>query len=119
MKDDINSYRALVSAAVLLAVYDCCQMPINKDKKLTLLARSGFDFIMNKHADGYLAFLNIDPNYFRTHLVDSMFERCTSTLKFLKVNEVEAARKRLFRINYKLWQQEQSKKRVGTWLNLR
>ena len=112
LEDDIRGYKALINAVILRAVYDCFGMPIDKDKKLTAMARSAFEFIMSKDVEVYLSLIDIDHDYFRRKLLETMFDKANVTPTMFNEESLTNSRKRLFRINYKLWQQEKAKKRV-------
>lgn len=103
--DDIRSYKSLISAIVLRALYDAVSPPVQKGKTLSPLARDGIEFLFGDNIYFYLEFLNIDGKYFQNQLLKSMY-RDDST-KIME-SEFSPSRKRIFRINYQLWEKEKA-----------
>lgn len=103
MLDDIRGYKGLISAIITRAILDSLVQPASKGERLTSVARSGLNFLLGKNVGVYLDFLNIDCDYFQKHLIESMFDDKDDP-------SFNATKKRMFRLNYKKYIQENNKK---------
>lgn len=95
----------LLFAVVNLAVRDSCLHPIN-DKPLRMQweATTAHDFIWLDGLDSYLHYMDIDVDWFRQKLIETM-----SSDKEGTVNGFTSKDRRNFRINKKLWDAESTR----------
>lgn len=101
MQDDIRGYRGLISAVVTRAILDSLVQPI-KNQRFSPIAKNALKFLMGDNVGLYLELLEIDKNYFQKNLVDSMFADKDD-------QSFNATKKRMFRLNYKRFIQEQNR----------
>jgi hypothetical protein len=93
--DQAVACKKLLSAVVSLAVRDSCQTP--GKKMLNQLPRDALDFLFN-HSDGYLEWLDFDPEQFRKRLVNTMYAKKYFPIYGLSENDIRSMRK-----NYQMW----------------
>lgn len=101
MLDDIRGYKALMSAVVNRAIMDSLIQPHTR-QKFSPVARNAIEFLMGDNVGLYLEFIDIDPDYFKTKFINSMFDDKDDP-------SFNAVKKRMFRLNYKRYEQEKSK----------
>ena len=89
----------LLSAVVVLAIRDACQTPGRK--MLNQLPKNALEFLFYE-SDGYLEWLDIDPEQFRKRLVGVMYTKNKNPPYSL--NEQDC---RNLRINYQMWCNDQ------------
>jgi hypothetical protein len=93
--DQAVACKRLLSAVVSLAVRDSCQTP--GKKMLNQLPRDALDFLFNT-SDGYLEWLDFDPEQFRKRLVNTMYAKKYFPIYGLSENDIRCMRK-----NYQMW----------------
>lgn len=101
MQDDIRGYRGLMSAVVTRAVLDSLVQP-NSRQKFSPIARSAIKFLMGNDVGLYLEFVDIDRHYFKEKFISNMFDDADDP-------QFSAAKKRMFRLNYKRYIQEENR----------
>ena len=99
VEDEQAGYSRLLYAIVARAVMDAAIVP-SEEKKTSYLAFNAFEFLFGNDVDIYLDLIDINPERFKTQLVDAMFSDKTN---------IDETTKRVFRINYKAWQQKKNK----------
>ena len=104
MLDNIDGYKGLMSAVITRAISDSL-IQLKEKGKMSPLANDAFRFLFSDDIDLYLEFLDIDPKYFKTHLVNNMFNDSDDV-------GLHPTKKWMFRINYKKYMQKQAKKAV-------
>ena len=97
--DQAVACKRLLSAVVSLAVRDSCQTP--GKKMLNQLPRDALDFLFNT-SDGYLEWLDFDPEQFRKRLVNTMYAKKYFPIYGLSENDIRSMRK-----NYQMWCNDQ------------
>ena len=97
--DQAVACKRLLSAVVSLAVRDSCQTP--GKKMLNQLPRDALDFLFNT-SDGYLEWLDFDPEQFRKRLVNTMYAKKYFPIYGLSENDIRSMRK-----NYQMWCDDQ------------
>jgi hypothetical protein len=97
--DQAVACKRLLSAVVSLAVRDACQTP--GKKMLNQLPRDALDFLFNT-SDGYLEWLDFDPEQFRKRLVNTMYAKKYFPIYGLSENDIRSMRK-----NYQMWCDDQ------------
>lgn len=95
----------LIYSVVILAIRDSCLAPI-KDKPIRMQweAVTAHDFIWLDALESYLHYLEIDVDWFRRKLIETM-----SSDKEGNVNGFSSEDRRNFRINKKLWDAESAR----------
>jgi hypothetical protein len=105
MLDSITGYKGLMSAVVTRAILDALVQP-NKNQKIAPVARDALRFLLGKDVGLYLQFLDIDQDYFQRNLVNSMFKDDDD-------QSFNPIKKRMFRMNYKRFIQEQNRSLIA------
>jgi len=104
-KDSITGYKGLMSAVVTRAILDALVQP-NKNQRFSPVARGAIKFLLGKDVGLYLQFLDIDQDYFQKNLVNSMFKDDDD-------QSFNPIKKRMFRLNYKRFIQEQNRSLIA------
>jgi hypothetical protein len=91
--DDYQSHQNLVYAVVATAMRDTFRPPINN--RLDHHAETAMSFLFSNDVDPWLELVDMDASGFKKRLQDSMWG---------DNRQIPSADRRVFRINYKLWQ---------------
>jgi hypothetical protein len=94
-----------MSAVVTRAILDALVQP-NKNQRFAPVARGALKFLLGKDVGLYLQFLDIDQDYFQKNLVNSMFKDDDD-------KSFNPIKKRMFRMNYKRFIQEQNRSLIA------
>lgn len=95
--------RRLLAAVVTMAVRDACEKPYKESKKCTMhvYAKSAHLFLWTPALDAYLAFLDIEPDFYREKLEKFMDDKSERV-----INGFSSENRRNFRLNRLLWNDE-------------
>jgi hypothetical protein len=115
MKTATQPEERLLSAVVTLAIHDACLPPLKitvvvkeKKKKVPVLcynAQSAYTFLFNGGADGYYAALDMDPTETKRRLMEQLCNYTHNKPFDItdKKNELIDRKKRLFKLNHRLY----------------
>lgn len=95
--------RRLLAAVVAMAIRDACEKPLKEGKHCTIhtYARTAHEFLWTPALDAYLAFLDIEPEFYRTKLDQFMGDQSERDF-----NGFSSENRRNFRLNRLLWQDQ-------------
>ena len=104
-KDHTTPEHRLLYSVVILAVRDSCLAPI-KTKPISMQwdATTAHDFIWLDALESYLHYLDIDVDYFRKKLIETM-----SNDKEVVINGFTSEDRRNFRLNKSIWDRESAR----------
>jgi len=104
-KDHTQPEHRLIYSVVILAVRDSCLTPIKgKPPIMQWDATTAHDFLWLDALESYLHYLDIDVDYFRNKLIQTM-----SSDKEGMVNGFSSEDRRNFRINKSIWDRESNR----------
>ena len=95
--------RRLLAAVVAMALRDACEKPYKESKNCTMhtYARSAHEFLWTPALDAYLAFLDIEPDFYREKLTKFMSDQSERV-----TNGFSSENRRNFRLNKLLWEDQ-------------
>lgn len=112
MKRTTRPEEQLLSAVIAQAIEDACLPPVKRERKqygMNQHAYTAHRFLF-EHSDAYLELINIDPKSFREKLVTQLNDRTHNRPFDItdRLNLVAERRKRMFKINQKLYADKSS-----------
>lgn len=91
----------VLAAVIVHAMRDACLPPIKSERrqlKMHYHAMTAHDFLWTDGLESYIHYLDIDPDYFRKALINTM-----ANTRELKIGEFTPENRRAFRINKRMW----------------
>jgi len=117
--EEVRPHKMLISAVVAKAVQDTFLPPIQNGKELqiALYAKTAFDFLYGENLQYWLQFLDIDGKNFIANMEREMFSKSEPHKKVSQNNthEIDDNKRRMFKINYKLWQKLKAARALGLY----